>query len=76
MARDPYDHVLGCVSEIERELNRIRVAHDAAVDAIRDGKPEGARQWLDEIDSLTGSLRREVRTSILALAAVRDREGM
>jgi hypothetical protein len=71
--REPYAHVIGCISEVEREKTRIEFAMRDAVNAIRSDRLEDARQWLDEVDALARSLAEEARTAVHALAAARER---
>jgi hypothetical protein len=75
MAAAPYDHVLGCIREIERQMHRVDVAQRAAVDAIRARELDKAREWLNDAHSEGEQLLVEARTAILALSAARDREG-
>jgi hypothetical protein len=70
--RERYAHVIGCIGEVARETSRIQSATKDAVDAIRDGRLDDARQWLDEVDALARSLQQEARTSVHALAAARE----
>jgi hypothetical protein len=73
---EPFAHVIGCIIEAGREKTRIDIALRDAVAAIRAGRLDDARQWLDDVDSLAGSLQREAYTALLALSAARDREGI
>ncbi len=70
---EQYEHVIGCISDANRELNKGHVALEEAVRCIRAGDPDGARSWLREAESLVEPLHQEIRTSQHALAAARDR---
>jgi len=71
----PYDHVLGCITDTERQAHRVLDRAAAAVDAIRAGDLDKARGWLDDAHAEGEALVREAETSLLALSAARDRQG-